>query len=73
MSHNGSVVGSASLGGVFLNGGSVTVPNLPGGTSYYLSAIVWSATDSTLKYESLGSGPVAVSSGGQTQVSVTVN
>jgi hypothetical protein len=73
VSHNGSVVGSASLTGVFLNGGNVTVPNLPGGTNYYLSAIVWSATDSTLKYESLGTAPVAVSAGGQTQVSVTVN
>ena len=76
VSHNGAVIGSASLNGVLLNGGSVTVSGLPSGVgNYYLSAITWnSSTPATtgITYESLGS-PVAVSAGGSTSVAVTIN
>jgi Domain of unknown function (DUF4382) len=75
VSHNGAVIGSASLNGVLLNGGSVTVSGLPSGVgNYYLSAIVWNSTNpaSTFKYESIAS-PVTVSSGGATSVSVTID
>lgn len=73
VSHNGAVVGSASLNGVLLNGGNVTVSGLPSGVgNYYLSAITWSSTtpSSGVTYESLG--PATVSAGGSTPVSVTI-
>jgi hypothetical protein len=75
VSHNGAVVGTASLNGVLLNGGSVTISGLPSGVgNYYLSAVTWSSTtpSSGITYESLGSSPVTVSAGGSTSVAVTV-
>jgi hypothetical protein len=77
VSHNGAVIGSASLNGVLgNNGGTVTVSGLPSGVgNYYLSAIAWSSNDPTkaITYESLGSSPVTVNAGGSTSVAVTIN
>jgi hypothetical protein len=75
VSHNGAVIGSASLNGVLLNGGSVTVSGLPSGVgNYYLSAIVWNTSNpsGTFKYESVGSA-VTVSAGGSTSAAVTID
>jgi hypothetical protein len=75
VSHNGAVVGTASLNSVLLNGGSVTISGLPSGVgNYYLSAVTWSSTtpSSGTTYESLGSSPVTVSAGGSTSVAVTI-
>jgi Domain of unknown function (DUF4382) len=75
VSHNGAVVGSASLNSVLSKGGGSAPPvnGLPSGVgNYYLSVIVWGATTASYKYESVGS-PVTVSAGGQTAAAVTIN
>lgn len=80
VSHNGAVVGTASLASA-LKGGSVTVSGLPGGANakYYLSAIVWNSSSpspalagtGTFKYESLGN-PVDLSGGSVSDVTLTI-
>jgi len=80
VSHNGAVVGTASLNSVLPAGGSVTVSGLPGGSSalYYLSVIVWNSTGSSnptgpaFVHQSMPS-PVDLSSGSATGVTVAIN
>jgi hypothetical protein len=78
VSHNGAVVGSASIPSAALLSGSgtVTVSNLPSGTdgTYSLSAVLWTSSASTVPYvyESVAS-PVTVSGGSTTQVAVPLN
>jgi len=80
VSHNGAVVGTASLNSVLPAGGNVTVSGLPGGSSalYYLSVIVWNSTGSSnptgpsFVHQSMPS-LVDLSSGGATGVTVAIN
>jgi hypothetical protein len=79
VSHNGAVVGTASLNAALTSGAQVTVGGLPSGTAspYYLSVIVWNSSNpgpapsGTFTYESVGS-PVNVSAGGATGVTVAI-
>jgi trimeric autotransporter adhesin len=71
VSHNGVVIGAASLNGVISGGGSVTVSGLPTSQEYYLSAILWNAGGQL--YESLSSAPITVSGSSATSTSVTIN
>ena len=74
VSHNGAVIGSATLNQAALSGATpVTVNNLPGnGESYYLSVILWTpGSESSSVYESIAS-PVTINSGSTTPVSATV-
>jgi hypothetical protein len=75
VSHNGAVIGSAAIpsSALLTGSGSATVTGLPSGSSdgtYYLSAILWSAT--AFNYESVAA-PVTVSGGTTTQVAVALN
>jgi len=75
VSHNGAIVGAASLNSALTTGSNVVVGGLPGGSSatYYLSAIVWnSSTPSALTYQS-ASTPVNLAGGSANNVSVTLN
>jgi hypothetical protein len=74
VSRNGAVIGTAAIpsNALLTGSGSVSVAGLPSGSAdgtYYLSAILWSAT--TFNYESVAA-PVIVSGGG-TQVAITLN
>jgi hypothetical protein len=74
VSRNGAVIGTAAIpsNALLTGSGSVSVAGLPSGSAdgtYYLSAILWSAT--TFNYESVAA-PVTVSGGG-TQVAITLN
>jgi hypothetical protein len=75
VSHNGAVIGAASIpSSALLNGtGSVTVSGLPSGDvgNYYLSAILWSST--AFQYESVASPVTTVTGGSTTNVAVTLN
>jgi Domain of unknown function (DUF4382) len=79
VSHNGAVVGTASLNAALTSGAQATVGALPSGTTpYYLSVIVWNssnpgpaATGGSFTYESIAS-PVTVSAGGATGVQVAI-
>jgi hypothetical protein len=75
VSRNGAVIGTAGIpsNALLTGSGSVTVTGLPSGSAdatYYLSAILWSAT--AFNYESVAA-PVTVSGGTTTQVAVTLN
>jgi len=77
VSHNGAVVASASLDGApVATGQDVKVPGLPGGTSYYLSVIVWNSKEVNAQnpgftYQSVAT-PVTLS-GDSAQATVTIN
>lgn len=74
VSHNGAVIGSASISKpLAASGGSVTINNIPSGAgNYYLAAILWSSSgSSSFTYQSIAS-PVTVTAGNTTTVSVTV-
>lgn len=69
VSHNGAVLGSATIAS-----GAATVSGLPSGDgNYYLSLILWNTgAESTSLYQSVTS-PVTVTAGSATPVSITVN
>lgn len=79
VSHNGTIVGAASLNAALTSGAQVTVGGLPSGTSpYHLSVIVWNSanpgpasTGGSFTYESIAS-PVTVTAGGATAVAVAI-
>lgn len=79
VSHNGAIVGAASLNAALTSGAQVTVGGVPSGTSaYHLSVIVWNSgnpgpasTGGSFTYESITS-PVTVTAGGATAVAVAI-
>ena len=73
VSHNGAVIGTATIpsSALLTGSGTATVSGLPSGSgNYYLSAILWSGT--AFNYESVAA-PVTVSGGTSTQVAVALN